>query len=45
MDSDRILVLDKGEVAEFDAPKTLLKNSESMFYKLCEDGGHIQKKV
>ncbi|RLV89993.1 Metal resistance protein YCF1 [Spathaspora sp. JA1] len=42
MDSDRILVLEKGEVAEFDAPTTLLKKKDSLFYSLCEQGGFIQ---
>ncbi|KAI9222621.1 hypothetical protein BC828DRAFT_365051 [Blastocladiella britannica] len=36
-DSDRILVLDKGQVAEFDAPETLLKDPESLFTKLVRD--------
>lgn len=34
MDSDKILVLEKGKVAEFDSPLELLKNSESIFYSL-----------
>jgi ABC-type multidrug transport system fused ATPase/permease subunit len=43
MDNDRILVLDKGEIAEFDTPNNLLSNSESLFYKMCVDGGYIPK--
>ncbi|EDO17723.1 hypothetical protein Kpol_1033p28 [Vanderwaltozyma polyspora DSM 70294] len=39
MDSDKIVVLDKGEVAEFDTPQNLLKNTESLFYSLCEQSG------
>lgn len=31
MDADKVLVMDKGEVAEFDMPHTLLQNPESIF--------------
>jgi len=37
MDSDRILVLDKGQIAEFDSPQELLKNQDSIFYRLVSD--------
>ncbi|KAF5273604.1 hypothetical protein FQR65_LT04603 [Abscondita terminalis] len=36
MDSDRILVMDAGEVVEFDRPNTLLQNSDSVFYKMVQ---------
>ncbi|KAK6454241.1 P-loop containing nucleoside triphosphate hydrolase protein [Scheffersomyces xylosifermentans] len=41
LDSDRIIVLEKGEVAEFDTPANLLKNKDSLFYSLCEQGGFV----
>ena len=31
LNSDRILVLEQGEVKEFDSPKTLLQNKNSLF--------------
>lgn len=42
MDSDRILVLEKGEVAEFDKPEVLLKDSNSIFYSLAQRGGLVE---
>ncbi|KAI5949274.1 YCF1 [Candida jiufengensis] len=41
LDSDKILVLEKGEVAEFDTPSNLLKNKKSLFYALCKEGGFV----
>ena len=32
--SDKILVLEKGEIAEYDDPRTLLDNKNSLFYEL-----------
>ncbi len=34
LDCNRILVMDRGSIAEFDSPGTLLTNSNSMFYSL-----------
>lgn len=39
MDSDRVIVLDKGEVVEFDTPANLLTRPESIFYGMCKDAG------
>ncbi|KAF9137002.1 Multidrug resistance-associated protein 1 [Mortierella sp. GBA39] len=39
MDSDKILVLDHGRVVEFDAPKVLLQDESSLFYKLAKQAG------
>ncbi|ODQ80822.1 hypothetical protein BABINDRAFT_34492 [Babjeviella inositovora NRRL Y-12698] len=41
MNSDRILVLDGGEVKEFDTPETLLNNPDSLFYGFCQKGGFV----
>jgi ABC-type multidrug transport system fused ATPase/permease subunit len=41
MDSDKILVLEKGRVQEFEKPSILLHREESLFYKLAEQAGEI----
>ncbi|XP_054154781.1 multidrug resistance-associated protein 1-like [Oppia nitens] len=41
MDSDRVLVLDNGRVADFAEPDVLLKNNLSIFYTLARDAGVI----
>ena len=43
IDIFRILVMDDGHVAEFDAPNTLLMNKQSMFYGLARDAGILSK--
>ena len=35
MDSDRVMVLDKGSVIEFDTPKNLLENKDSYFFSIA----------
>jgi ABC-type multidrug transport system fused ATPase/permease subunit len=42
---DRILVLDQGEIAEFDSPLTLINNPESAFYKMCRNSGEFDSLV
>jgi len=37
IESDRVLVLDHGKAAEFDAPDELRKNPESHFAKLIRE--------
>ncbi|KAF9288796.1 hypothetical protein BGZ68_010621 [Mortierella alpina] len=41
MDSDKILVLDKGRVQEFEAPSVLLKRKDSLFYRLAQHAGEV----
>lgn len=42
-DSDKVLVLDKGEVKEFDSPVNLLKDGTSMYRALCVEAGLVNK--
>ena len=41
MDSDRVLVMSLGEVAEYDTPEKLLENPVSDFYLLNGRGGEV----
>lgn len=43
LDSDMILVMSDGKVAEYAPPKELLNNQSSMFYSLCEGAGIISR--
>jgi ATP-binding cassette subfamily C (CFTR/MRP) protein 1 len=36
MDNDRIMVLDRGRIAEYDTPENLLSNHSSLFYSLAK---------
>jgi len=40
MDSDRIMVLDQGQVAEFDSPAKLLSDPKSIFFSLARESGN-----
>lgn len=42
IESDKILVLDKGNAVEYDHPHLLLQNPSSMFSKLVKDSGTEQ---
>ncbi|XP_018309833.1 multidrug resistance-associated protein 1 isoform X3 [Mycetomoellerius zeteki] len=39
LDSDRVIVLDKGLIVEYDSPEVLLSNSSSSFYSMAKDAG------
>lgn len=39
MRSDKLLVIEAGEVVEFDHPYNLLKNENGLFYKMVEQTG------
>ncbi|KAG0271977.1 Multidrug resistance-associated protein 1 [Linnemannia exigua] len=43
MDSDKILVLERGQVEEFEGPGKLVLNKESLFFKLALQAGEIKK--
>lgn len=45
MNSDRIMVLDKGQVVEFDTPKQLLQNPKGVFTGLVNQTGRANAKV
>ncbi|KAJ1751848.1 hypothetical protein LPJ79_001690 [Coemansia sp. RSA 1821] len=42
IDYDRVLVLDKGRVAEFDTPWNLLHKPEGLFRSMCEQSGELE---
>ena len=42
INSDRILVMDSGVIAEFDRPDILLDDPDSIFYELCMNTGRGQ---
>ncbi|XP_066990041.1 multidrug resistance-associated protein 1-like [Macrobrachium rosenbergii] len=41
MDCDRVMVLDQGQIVEFDCPSALLQKADSLFYKMVKDAGMI----
>lgn len=43
MDSDRIIVLDQGMIAEFDSPQNLLANTNSIFYGMAKNSGLVEE--
>ncbi|CAG7824411.1 unnamed protein product, partial [Allacma fusca] len=41
MDYDRVMVLDNGEIQEFDSPAVLLQDSTSVFYSMAKNAGLV----
>lgn len=37
----RVIVLDKGEIREFDTPASLLSDKNSIFYGMAKDAGLV----
>lgn len=44
MNNDMILVIDQGQIKEFDSPKNLLANEKSIFYNMVTNETHKKKK-
>jgi len=44
MDYDRVIVLDDGQVTEYDSPQKLCQDSSSAFYGLAQQAGVLEKK-
>ncbi|KAI9018109.1 P-loop containing nucleoside triphosphate hydrolase protein [Phycomyces nitens] len=42
---DRILVLDQGQISEFDSPLELITNPQTSFYKMCRNSGEFDSLV
>ncbi|RWS29684.1 ABC transporter ABCC1-like protein [Leptotrombidium deliense] len=43
LECDRVMVIDKGNVIEFDSPHVLLSDSQSTFYALAKDAGILSQ--
>jgi len=41
IDYDKVVVLDKGEIAEFDTPSALLENTNSILYSMAKEAGLV----
>ncbi|KAI1286881.1 ATP-binding cassette sub-family C member 3 [Halotydeus destructor] len=41
LDYDRVLVMDKGTISEYDKPKALLDNTASIFHSMARDAGLV----
>jgi ABC-type multidrug transport system fused ATPase/permease subunit len=43
IDYDRVIVMNAGEIAEFDTPKVLLSNSNSIFHSMAKEANLLPK--
>ena len=41
LDSDKVLILDRGQIVEYDHPTTLLNDRSSKFYDMAKDAGIV----
>jgi len=41
LDSDKVIVLDKGQIIEFASPTELLDNPKSAFYSMAKDANLV----
>ncbi|CAG8523564.1 1809_t:CDS:10, partial [Dentiscutata erythropus] len=41
IDYDKILVIDRGNVVEFDSPYNLITDNSSLFYRMCQNSGEF----
>ncbi|XP_055919617.1 multidrug resistance-associated protein 1-like isoform X7 [Eupeodes corollae] len=41
LDSDKVIVLDRGEIIEFDSPTSLLEDKNSAFYSMAKDANLV----
>eukprot|EP01104_Vermistella_antarctica_P012859 TRINITY_DN3793_c1_g3_i1.p1 TRINITY_DN3793_c1_g3~~TRINITY_DN3793_c1_g3_i1.p1 ORF type:complete len:1624 (-),score=345.41 TRINITY_DN3793_c1_g3_i1:937-5808(-) len=44
MDYDRVMVLEKGRIVEFDSPRVLMKNENGVFYSMVKQSGTVSSR-
>ncbi|XP_037958175.1 multidrug resistance-associated protein 1 isoform X4 [Teleopsis dalmanni] len=44
LDSDKVIVLDRGQITEFDSPTALLSNPNSAFYGMAKDANLVNRR-